>query len=49
MTMVGAVLLRNPSVGYRPAGWTPAPTTTAVSTREFTPGEMPTRSAARPV
>jgi OFA family oxalate/formate antiporter-like MFS transporter len=40
MTMVGAFLLRNPPAGYRPAGWTPAPTSkVAATTYEFTPGE----------
>src|SRR5882762_7236127 len=39
MTMVGAVLLRNPPVGYRPHGWSPAAAKNAVA-REFTPGEM---------
>ncbi len=36
-----AQLLRNPPVGYKPAGWTP-PTegTAAVATRDFTAGEM---------
>jgi OFA family oxalate/formate antiporter-like MFS transporter len=40
MTMVGAVLLRNPPAGYRPAGWSPAAAKSAASAREFTPGEM---------
>jgi OFA family oxalate/formate antiporter-like MFS transporter len=44
MTMVGAVLLRNPPAGYRPEGWSPAasgaPGRTAAAGREFTPGEM---------
>lgn len=40
MTMVGAVLLRNPPAGYRPAGWTPATAQNAAATRQFTPGEM---------
>lgn len=41
MTMIGAFLLKNPPVGYRPAGWTPAPATAkaAATTHEFTPGE----------
>jgi OFA family oxalate/formate antiporter-like MFS transporter len=40
MTMVGAFLLQNPPVGYRPAGWTPAPAAKAAATvYEFTPGE----------
>ena len=40
MTMVGAFLLRNPPVGYRPAGWAPAPAAKAAATTyEFSPGE----------
>jgi OFA family oxalate/formate antiporter-like MFS transporter len=40
MTMVGALLLKNPAVGYRPAGWTPAPAAKAAGTTyEFTPGQ----------
>jgi OFA family oxalate/formate antiporter-like MFS transporter len=41
MTMVGAFLLKNPPVGYRPEGWTPAPATAkaAATTYEFTPAE----------
>ena len=39
MTMVGAVLLRNPPAGYRPDGWSPA-TAKLAAAREFTPGEM---------
>jgi OFA family oxalate/formate antiporter-like MFS transporter len=40
MTMVGAFLLQNPPVGYRPLGWTPAPAAKAAATvYEFTPGE----------
>jgi OFA family oxalate/formate antiporter-like MFS transporter len=40
MTMVGAFLLRNPPVGYRPAGWTPAPAAKAAATTyEFAPSE----------
>jgi OFA family oxalate/formate antiporter-like MFS transporter len=40
MTMVGAFLLQNPPVGYRPAGWTPAPAAKAAATvYDFTPGE----------
>src|SRR5579859_6907429 len=39
MTMVGALLLRNPPAGYRPAGWSPAATQKGTS-RDFTPGEM---------
>jgi OFA family oxalate/formate antiporter-like MFS transporter len=40
MTMVGALLLRNPPVGYRPAGWLAGATKSAAPAREFTPGEM---------
>jgi len=41
MTMIGAALLKNPPVGYRPAGWTPPPATAkaAATTHEFTPSE----------
>jgi len=40
MTMIGAFLLKNPAVGYRPAGWTPAPAAKAAATSyEFAPGE----------
>jgi MFS transporter, OFA family, oxalate/formate antiporter len=40
MTMVGAFLLKNPPVGYRPSGWTPAPAAKAAATTyEFSPGE----------
>jgi OFA family oxalate/formate antiporter-like MFS transporter len=39
MTMVGAVLLRNPPAGYRPAGWSPAAAKSAAA-RDFTPVEM---------
>ena len=41
MTLIGAYLLKNPPVGYRPAGWAPAPAAkAAATTHEFTPGEM---------
>lgn len=40
MTVAGALLLRNPPIGYRPAGWTPSAGKSAASTREFTPSEM---------
>ncbi len=41
MTFAGAFLLKNPPVGYRPAGWTPAPAAKAAATTyEFAPGEM---------
>ena len=40
MTMVGAFLLKNPPVGYKVAGWTPAPAAKAAATTyEFRPGE----------
>lgn len=42
MTMIGAFLLKNPPVGYKPAGWTPAPATSkaAATTYDFSPGEI---------
>jgi OFA family oxalate/formate antiporter-like MFS transporter len=41
MTLVGALLLKNPPVGYRPPGWAPAPAAKAAATiYEFRPGEM---------
>src|SRR5579864_5841165 len=40
MTTVGALLLRNPPAGYRPDGWTPEATRSAVSARDFIPQEM---------
>lgn len=41
MTMIGASLLKNPPLGFRPAGWTPAPASkAAASTYDFTPGEV---------
>lgn len=40
MTVAGALLLRNPPVGYRPNGWSPAAAKKAAPAREFTPGEM---------
>ena len=40
MTVFGAFLLRNPPVGYKPPGWTPAPASkSAATTYEFSPGE----------
>jgi len=39
MTMIGAVLLRNPPLGYRPEGWSPAATGGPVA-RDFTPSQM---------
>ena len=40
MTMVGALLLRNPPAGYRPFGWTPTPAQTAIAAKDLTPGEV---------
>jgi OFA family oxalate/formate antiporter-like MFS transporter len=41
MTMIGSFLLKNPPVGYRPPGWTPAPAAkAAATTHEFSPGEV---------
>src|SRR5260370_805148 len=41
MTMIGALLLKNPPTGYRPVGWTPAPAAKAAATAyEFRPGEV---------
>src|SRR5437016_219915 len=40
MTMVGAILLRNPPAGYRPEGWSPAAAKSSAAARDFTPGEM---------
>ncbi len=41
MTLLGALLLKNPPAGYSPAGWTPAPASkVAATTYEFSPGEM---------
>ncbi len=41
MGIIGAFLLKNPPVGYKPAGWTPAPAAKAAATTyEFTPGEV---------
>src|ERR1044071_5028195 len=39
MTLIGALLLKNPPPGYRPAGWAPATSASAVTTREFSPTE----------
>jgi OFA family oxalate/formate antiporter-like MFS transporter len=39
MTMTGALLLRNPPAGYRPAGWTPE-VAKAKASRDFTPVEV---------
>ena len=40
MTMIGAVLLKNPPPGYKPGGWTPATASSHAGSHEFTPGEM---------
>jgi OFA family oxalate/formate antiporter-like MFS transporter len=41
MTVIGALLLRNPPVGYKPAGWAPAPAAkAAATTHEFSPSEV---------
>ncbi len=41
MTVFGAFLLHNPPVGYKPAGWVPAPASKAAATTyEFSPGEV---------
>jgi OFA family oxalate/formate antiporter-like MFS transporter len=40
MTLVGAYLLKNPPMGYRPPGWTPAPAAKAAATTyDFSPSE----------
>ena len=39
MTMIGAILLRNPPPGYRPEGWSPALAASSASSN-FTPGEV---------
>src|SRR5512140_226253 len=41
MTFAGALLLKNPPAGYRPAGWIPATSSKAAATTyEFKPGQM---------
>jgi MFS transporter, OFA family, oxalate/formate antiporter len=41
MTVFGALLLRNPPAGYKPAGWVPAPAAkAAATTHEFSPSEV---------
>ena len=41
MTVIGAFLLKNPPAGYKPAGWTAAPSSKAAATTyDFSPGEM---------
>ena len=39
LVMLGALILRNPPQGYRPAGWTP-PATAAAETCDYAPGQM---------
>src|SRR5260370_29668231 len=41
MPLTGALLLRNPPAGYKPAGWAPAPAAkAAATTHEFSPSEV---------
>src|SRR5205823_5846134 len=40
MTLIGALLLKNPPAGYKPAGWTPTRLQSAGTLHEFSPGEM---------
>ena len=40
MTLLGALLLRNPPEGYKPPGWSPAAAANPAVARQFTPGEM---------
>jgi OFA family oxalate/formate antiporter-like MFS transporter len=40
MTLAGAFLLRNPPLGYKPAGWVSAAGQFTVPAHEFTPGEV---------
>jgi MFS transporter, OFA family, oxalate/formate antiporter len=41
MTMIGAILLKNPPPGYQPAGWAPAAASkSAGASHEFSPVEM---------
>jgi OFA family oxalate/formate antiporter-like MFS transporter len=40
MTVFGALLLKNPPAGYKPAGWTPAASKTGATPVDFTPGEV---------
>lgn len=41
MTMLGALLLKNPPAGWKPEGWTPAPAAKAAASKyEFNPGEV---------
>jgi OFA family oxalate/formate antiporter-like MFS transporter len=40
-TIIGAFLLKNPPVGWKPEGWVPAPASkAAATTRDYRPGEM---------
>jgi len=41
MSMIGAFLLQNPPVGYKPEGWTPAPAAKAMASKyEFSPSQV---------
>ncbi len=40
MTLAGSFLLKNPPLGYRPAGWAPAASTAKSTSQDFTPGEV---------
>src|SRR5436309_3232302 len=40
MTMAGALLLRNPPAGYKPAGWSPGAASGAAISVEFTPSQV---------
>lgn len=41
MTMIGALLLKNPPAGYKPEGWTPAPASkSAATTCDSSPSEV---------
>jgi OFA family oxalate/formate antiporter-like MFS transporter len=40
MTMLGAFLLKNPPIGYKPAGWTPAAAHSRGPLRDLSPAEV---------
>jgi OFA family oxalate/formate antiporter-like MFS transporter len=40
MTLIGALLLKNPPAGYAPPGWTPAATRSRATTHEYSPAEV---------
>lgn len=40
MTTLGAILLKNPPAGYRPAGWEPEISASSASAYDFTPAEV---------